>query len=243
MADAIAPLLLGRFYLDPDTYAPIVVRVDPDDPSVAEPYGEPRLRDLVCRILADLPDPPASASRRLRQAVVDTRALARFGLGERPKRPRWVALVIDDLVEQIEDQPDPATPYRVQWRKPRKVASLAPSKVEAAAAKATAAAELAAKVDAGARAFVESLAPGRHPVPDVWRAYADATPTGERLGKHAFNALARELLGEPRKVHGVRLWSVPEPAVLDELADRVAALAWADERPNLLRLVEQKHAA
>lgn len=71
----------------------------------------------------------------------------------------------------------------------------------------------------------------------------DATPEGDRLGKHAFNALARDVLGETRKIRGVRLWTVPEPAVIAEVTERVARLEWEDQRAILLRIVRRERLA
>ncbi|MFE9691751.1 hypothetical protein [Micromonospora sp. NPDC005806] len=116
VAGLLAPLFLGRFFLDtdPDSYADTVVRVRLD--GTAEPVREARLREIVSVALANLPDPPADAPRRLRLAVADTRALARFGYGSNPRRPRWISAVVDNVVCLIEDQPEPDTDYIVQWR-------------------------------------------------------------------------------------------------------------------------------
>lgn len=244
VAGLLAPLFLGRFYLDvdPDSYADTVVYARSD--GTAEPVREARLREIVCVALVNLPDPPADAPCRLRLAVADTRALARFGYGANPRRPRWISAVMDDVVCLIEDQPEPEADYVVQWRKSRKPATPSPTKVDATARKAAEREAQTVERETIARRFLAELAPGRHEVPDVWQAYAAATPDGQRLGKHAFNALARDfVLGEPRKVRGVRLWIVPEPAVIAEVADRVARLAWADQRAILARfLVQQRYA-
>ncbi|MCO1616773.1 hypothetical protein M8C11_18835 [Micromonospora sp. CPM1] len=242
VARVLAPLFFGRYYVeeDPTTYAETVVRLRRGDLTTAEPVRAPEVRALICTVLANLPDPPADASRLLRHAVEDTRALARLGFGKRPRLAFWVRDVLDEIVACIDDEPRPETPYVVEWRKPRKPATPPPDKVDEAARKA---AERDAQADASARRFLGALAPGRHEVPAVWTAYAAATPEGDRLGKHAFMALARHLLGEPRKIRGARLWVVPEPAVLAEVTERVARLAWADQRVILARFLVQQRTA
>ncbi|MFI7203980.1 hypothetical protein [Micromonospora aurantiaca (nom. illeg.)] len=219
----------------------VVVRVRRDDPAVADAVPRHELTARVCRLLAELPDPPRGPSRRgLREAVESIRELARLATPRPPRngqgrprgaRVRWVADVVSNILDSLDDFPDfRGDVARPNWRatrttKPKPTAAPKPDP---------------AAIEETARAFVAALAPGRHPVPEVWTAYTDATPPTERLGKHAFNALARDVLGEPRKIRGVRLWTVPEPAVIAEVAERVARLAWEEQRAILLRIVRRE---
>ncbi|GAB3853782.1 hypothetical protein GCM10029963_45640 [Micromonospora andamanensis] len=130
----------------------------------------------------------------------------------RGHRVRWIGDVVADIVELLEDLDDftgeVAWP---NWRAKRTPKPAAPTPDPAA-------------IEATARAYLATLSPGRHPVAATWAGYQSATPPADRLGKHAFLALARDALGEPRKIRGVRLWAVPEPVVTAEVSVTVTEL-------------------
>ncbi|GII22173.1 hypothetical protein [Planosporangium mesophilum] len=237
VADVITPLFEQRYRIDYDGEGrSIVIRQCENEPHRAEQVPRHEFVALVCELLIALPDPSYHARPRLHRAVQDTRALARYAMPRPPRegngRPRmrrvkFVTDVVDNLICALEDLPD--LPMRLG---PRPRRNPAPKPVQAPKPD-------SAALEATACEFLTALAPVRHPVPDVWTAYKAAIPEAERIGKHRLLALARDTLGEPRKVRGVRFWQVPEPVVLAEVADRVARLAWEEQRAILLRLIAQ----
>lgn len=241
VSDLLEPLFEDRYRLAyDDEWRRVVIRTRLDDPDTADPVPRHELTAVVCWLLTELPDPPRGASPRLREAVATARELARLAMPRNPRRGqgpprgarvRWVGDVVSNVLESLEDLPDFAGEVDwPDWRAMRKPKPAAAPKPDPAA------------IESAARAFVAALSPGRHPVPETWAAYVDATPPDARLGKHAFLALARDLLGEPRKIRGVRLWVVPEPAVLAEVTERVARLAWDDQRAYLVAYLTRRTA-
>ncbi len=240
LAALLEPFFVLRHRLAWDDYGRrVVVRVRPGEPHVADPVTRPELTALVCQLLTRLPDPPRTARLRLREAVKDVRELAREATPRRPRngqgrprgaRSRLVGDVVSNVLEALDDVPE----FRGRVERPGR-----PAKPRPPAPKPEAAPD-PAHLEATARRFLAELVPGRHPVAETWAAYAEATPAADRLGKHAFGALARDVLGEPRKIRGVRLWTVPEPAVIAEVAERVARLTWEEQRPILLRIVQRQ---
>ncbi|MGW3604296.1 hypothetical protein [Micromonospora sp. NPDC005161] len=236
----VEPLILPAFFLaeDDDLGQARIARRRIDEPHYADPISRAEFFALVCDLLAALPDPPA-ASRLLAQAVADARAIAAFGCSGRPRRKvaKWVGHIVDNVLCAMEDEGEPDD-VEVMWPATMRAAEANAKRADTIAARHAAKAAAVEQADAAAREFVAALSPGRHEVPQVWAGYVAATPAAERLGKHAFFALAREQLGDPRKVRGVRCWTVPAPAAaVDELLDRVAAQVWADRRGQTLDLI------
>ncbi|SCE84210.1 hypothetical protein GA0074695_1535 [Micromonospora viridifaciens] len=248
ISDVLEPLFSKRYRLAWDDYGrQIVVRLRTDVPDVADPVTRPELTGLVCDLLMLLPDPPCSASFLLREAIKDVRELAREAKPRKPRsgqgpprgaRSRIVGHIVSNIFEALDDLPE----FRGRIERPNR-----PAKPRPPAPKPEPKPEPKpdpAVIEAAARRFLTELTPGRHPVPATWAAYAEATPLNARLGKHAFMALARDLLDKPRKVRGVRFWLVPEPApeVIAETAERVARLTWEEQRPILWRVVQRRAA-
>ncbi|MEU8152698.1 hypothetical protein AB0B94_03415 [Micromonospora sp. NPDC048986] len=217
-----------------DEWRRVVVRIRRDTPDLADPVPRHELTALVCRLLTELPDPPRGSCPRLGEAVATARDLARLAMPRNPRngqgpprgsRVRWVGNVVSNVLESLDDLPD----FRGEVAWPNWRAKRKPTPKPVAAPKPDPAA-----TESAARAFMAALAPGRQPVAATWTAYTDVTPSAERLGKHAFMALARDVLGDPRKIRGERLWVVPEPAVIAEVTERVARLAWEEQRAYLV---------
>ncbi|MEU8431290.1 hypothetical protein [Micromonospora sp. NPDC048887] len=205
-------LLVCFFAEDDDLGQRRIVARRVGDKHHADPISRADFEAMICDLLAALPDPPTS-SGLLAQAVADTRSIAAFGCSGRPRRKvaKWIARVVDNVLCAMEDEDEPAD-VEVIWRASLRSAEANAKRADTLAARRAAKVAAAEQAADHARAFVAALAPGRHEVPAVWAAYCAATSTAERLGKHAFLALGRELLGDPRKVRGARLWHVPEAA-------------------------------
>ncbi|MGR6316498.1 hypothetical protein Q2K19_10565 [Micromonospora soli] len=81
--------------------------------------------------------------------------------------------------------------------------------------------------------------------PDGWAEEAadDGSPAVPVVpGVKAFYAVADRLLGPRSRTAAGYAYAVPEPAVVAEVADRVARLAWADQRVILARFLARQHA-
>ncbi|WP_158610134.1 hypothetical protein [Micromonospora globbae] len=221
----IEPVLLPVYFVadDPDLGVTRIARRRDDDPHTADPIRRPDFDATVCDLLAALPDPPAHLGPQLAQAVADTRAIARFGRSGAPRRKvaNWCRRVADEVRYALDDEGTPDD-VEVIWRETLNAPEAVAKRAATVAARRAGKVAAQAAAEEAARRFLLALPPGRHPMPEVWRAYDAAADAKARVGKHRLFALGRELFGDPVTVRGVRLWNVPAApsTVLAELLAR-----------------------
>ncbi|MFF4938781.1 hypothetical protein [Micromonospora sp. NPDC000729] len=211
-----------------------------EDPSKADYVSSEDFVALVADVVCNMPAPPRSASNGVVGAARHSRRLAEHGT-----RSPWVREVARAVAAELPAMADlgvtlyrDGKPEAGRWSAERRA-----EYDRTREGRRPPAPEALAIAEAWCTDWRDRVGPGAYKTSAVYTSYVAEVPEDDQVTRPRFHPVAVSVLGEPVRRSAGRFYVFPEPAVIAEVAERVARLAWEDQRAILLRIVRREHLA